>query len=83
MKTLESVQVLVSGFKKQIEVNYEPINEKALYDICDLNGRVILSGQISQEVTYINISDLIQKKYILLILDGNNAISRKFQILEN
>ncbi|MFT4660199.1 MAG: hypothetical protein ACI8XB_000459 [Patiriisocius sp.] len=80
MKTLETVGVIVHGLQKLIKLDYQPISQKAMYDICDLNGRVILSGNIQDEITQINISDLISKQYILLILDGDMAVSRKFVV---
>ncbi len=80
MKTLETIKVMVSGLKKQIQVQYSPISENAVFDICDLNGRVILTGDIIQSNTSINVTDLISRCYILLILDGDSVVSKKFEI---
>jgi len=80
MKSLESLQVLVNGLKKQIQLEYLPKTKQAFFDICDLSGRVIYSGSLFENGTIINISDLLSKKYILLIIDGDNAISKKFQV---
>jgi hypothetical protein len=57
-------------------LRYAPRTERTIYDICDLNGRVIKTGVISESETCIDASDLFRKKYIVLIVDGDQMFSK-------
>ncbi len=80
MRTLENLKVIMHGLRKQIRIKYKPMTDQVLYDICDLSGRIILTGSIIKEETLISVNDLMSNQYIILILDGDQAISKKFSL---
>lgn len=80
MKTLETLQVAAQGLKKLLCLDYQPTHSDAIFNICDLTGRVVLKGDLKETERCINVTDLLSRQYILLILDGDNAVSRKFCI---
>lgn len=59
---------------------YQPKTDHALYDVCDLNGRIMLTGEIINDHTRVEISDLYPDQYILLVLDGDKVCSTKFAL---
>lgn len=66
--------------KTNIEIGYTPKTDRTLFDICDLNGRILKTGGISDSSTQVDVSDLFEDQYILLILDGDQLCSKKFSI---
>ncbi len=63
-----------------LTVNYTPSTDRTLYDVCDLNGRILLTGEIKNDVTHVEITDLYPDQYILLVLDGDKVCSTKFSL---
>ncbi len=63
-----------------IVFHYQPQTDHALYDVCDLNGRIMLTGEIVDDQTRVEISDLYPDQYILLVLDGDKVCSTKFAL---
>lgn len=66
--------------KGKILVNYERRTARTIYDICDAFGRILISGNMSDMRTSIDIKSLVPNSYIFLILDGDRAISRRFTV---
>lgn len=66
--------------KTNIEISYTPKTDRTLFDICDLNGRILKTGGISNSQTQVDVSDLFEDQYILLVLDGDQLCSKKFTI---
>lgn len=79
--TEEIVKVRVSYCKSNIYVEYLPQTSRTLFDVCDENGRIIKTGPISDFETKIDISDIANNKYVLLILDGDRVNSQNFSVL--
>lgn len=63
-----------------LEVCYKPKTERTLYDICDFNGRILKTGGIQQDKTVIDLNELFDDQYILLILDGDKICSKTFRL---
>lgn len=89
---MDTIQQKLTGRGNRLEVNienekrliisYGPQTNRALFDICDLNGRILVTGEITDLTTSVEISDLYPDQYILLVLDGDKVCSTKFS-LEN
>lgn len=73
------LQVNIESAEK-LNVIYNPNTDCALFDVCDLNGRILLTGEIKNEVTPVEITDLYPDQYILLVLDGDKVCSTKFSL---
>jgi len=59
---------------------YSPKTTRALFDICDLNGRILKTGEIAEQDTKVKVAELHEDQYILLVLDGDEAASKRFEI---
>ncbi len=66
--------------EKRMTISYGPKTDRALFDICDLNGRILVTGEITDVKTSVEISDLYPDQYILLVLDGDKVCSTKFSL---
>jgi len=87
MNTLEQQR---TGQRNRLQVNidsrneltilYNPNTNRALFDVCDLNGRILITGEITNETTSVEITDLYPDQYILLVLDGDKVCSTKFSL---
>ena len=60
--------------------SYVPKTNRALFDICDLNGRILKTGEIGKDDTKVKVAELLEDQYILLVLDGDEAASKRFEI---
>lgn len=78
INTQEKIKIELK--EKSLVVEYLPATDRTLYDICDLNGRIVQTGDISGLRTIVDTSALSPGSYILLILDGEMVTSRKFEI---
>lgn len=63
-----------------LRVWYNPRTSHSIYDICDAEGSVIKTGEIQEEGVRIDVSDLEQDEYLLLILDGDDVVKKKVQL---
>ncbi|MCZ4410391.1 hypothetical protein O3Q51_16365 [Cryomorphaceae bacterium 1068] len=66
-----------------LKVEYQPVSSPAIYDVCDIQGRILQTGEISSAQTSINLRGLDQNQYVLLILDGDRAFTEKIQLTPN
>lgn len=77
---LDPLKINLSEDQSILEVKYESHTEAPLFDICDLEGRIMKSGKLSTSRLKIKVSDLINSIYIFLILDGDEVKTKRFQI---
>ena len=61
-----------------LEINYSTNSEDALFDICDLSGSILKSGNI-KGTEKIDVSNLPKGIYILYIIDEGKVIKEKVQ----
>lgn len=80
IRTDEVVKVHVSYCKSHLYVEYLPQTSRTIFDVCDENGRIIKTGLINDFQTKVEISDLHNSKYVLLILDGDRVNSQNFTV---
>ena len=76
----ELVKCHVSYCKSQLYIEYLPQTSRTVFDVCDENGRIIKTGSINDFETKIEITDLANSKYVLLILDGDRVNSQNFTV---
>ncbi len=80
IKAEETIKIQFDESNPSMIVEYQPTTDRTLYDVCDLNGRIVKTGAIEKKITKIDTSDLSASHYILLILDGDRVTSRKFKL---
>ena len=71
------MNVQVDKVSSKMVVKYAPQTDRTIYDLCDLNGRVIRTGAIEEEETILDISGLSARGYVMLIVDGDQVISQR------
>jgi len=76
----DQVLIKLDPRAKTLTFSYAPKTNRALFDICDLNGRILKTGEIAQADTKVLVSELHEDQYILLVLDGDEAASKRFEI---
>lgn len=77
------IQLDLDAESSTIKVGFQPESSNTIYDICDLRGRILQTGEISSASTSIDLSDFDRNQYILLILDGDRVFTRKIQLIPN
>jgi len=65
-----------------LKLNYQPLTDHTLYDVCDVQGRILKTGEITSNQTNVDLKGLDNDQYILLVLDGNRAYTRKIKLKE-
>ena len=77
---LNKLSVQLTADQTHLEIDYRPMNGSALYDICDLNWRIIKTGKFKGKTMRIAVNDLLSSAYVFLILDGDQIRSKRFTI---
>jgi hypothetical protein len=80
MQARAQIKINMDSGSHEMNIGYIPKTDRTVFDICDINGRVIKTGQIRSERTTIALEDLENDNYILLILDGDRVTSCKFSV---
>ncbi len=80
IQTQEQIQIDMRINGDEMELDYTPKTNRTLFDICDVNGRILKTGQILKKLTTVLLNELDNDNYILLILDGDRVCSRRFSI---
>ncbi len=77
----EKIQIHGDPSTGTIDIGYLPQTERTLFDICDINGRILQTGAITGARTPVKVDELSpERRYIILILDGDRVCSRKFSL---
>jgi len=66
---------------KCMTIRYTPRSERTLYDLCDLNGRVVLSGGIHSQETTLDFTNIKGSRFVMLIVDGDQVVSKRVNLL--
>ena len=77
LETSRVIDIQIEQENGRMVVRYTPQTERTIYDLCDLNGRVIQTGSIQNDETILDISTLSGSKYVMLIVDGDQVISKR------
>lgn len=77
LNTSSAIEIQIQENSGTMVIKYNPQTDRTIYDLCDLNGRVIQTGPIHQEETVLDISSLSARKYVMLIVDGDRVISQR------
>lgn len=75
-----TLEINLDRESKSLRLQYQPRTERTIYDLCDLNGRVIRSGKIEHEETVLDITGLNGRGYVMLIVDGDQVISKRISL---
>ena len=76
----DQVVIKLDPTANTLTFTYEPRTDRALFDICDLNGRILKTGEVDKKDTKVKVAELHEDQYILLVLDGDEAASKRFEI---
>jgi hypothetical protein len=64
---------------KKLTFLYEPSAENTLYDLCSLDGRILLTGKINtRQLVSLDLSTFSKGHYNLFIMDGTQVHKRLF-----
>jgi hypothetical protein len=75
----EKVKIEIAG-NAHIVIAYLPKTARAVFDICDVNGRILKTGLLNKTSTKVDIQDLDRtEQYVVLVLDGDRVHSTKFR----
>jgi hypothetical protein len=74
------IRLRVDQIERLLMFDYEPGSDDALFDICDRNGRIVKTGEVSGPETRVRITDLDGEEYYLMVLDGEVSVVKPFQL---
>jgi len=71
--------ILVKGLK--LEVDYKSPSSFVLFDICDLDGRIHISGKIEPNILHnINVAVLKKGQFHFFIIDEGEVVRQLFNL---
>lgn len=74
------IRVRIDQIERLLMFDYEPGTEEALFDICDSQGHIVKTGEVSGPVTRVRITDLDGDEYYLMVLDGEVSTVKPFHL---
>lgn len=74
------IRVRIDQIERLLMFDYEPGTAEALFDICDSDGHIVKTGEVSGPVTRVRITDLEGEEYFLMVLDGEVSTVKPFQL---
>ena len=74
------IRVRIDQIERLLMFDYEPGSREALFDICDSNGHIVKTGEVSGPETRVHITDLDGEEYYLMVLDGEISTVKPFQL---
>jgi hypothetical protein len=80
IQSQEQIKIDISISGDEMHLDYAPRTDRTLFDICDVHGRILKTGQILKRLTTVFLDELDNDNYILLILDGDRVCSRRFSV---
>ena len=77
-KELAGIELNVE--ERVLKIHYTPKTERAMFDICDVEGRIILTGQLSQSPAVIELTENFQlgNSYVIWVVDGSEMSKSRF-----
>lgn len=78
---MDLLEIKVNSEQSILLLEYVPKTEKAFYDICDMDGRVIQTGEITSDDTSIQLGEKINKgAYLIWVVDGDEVSKGRFKL---
>ncbi|MEO8589540.1 MAG: hypothetical protein ABI432_09240 [Flavobacteriales bacterium] len=74
------IRLRIDQIERLLMFDYEPGSQDALFDICDSDGRIVKTGEVSGPETRVRITDLDGEEYYLMVLDGELSTVKPFQL---
>jgi hypothetical protein len=74
------IRLRIDQLERLLMFDYEPGTQDALFDICDRDGHIVKTGEVSGPVTRVRITDLKGDEYYLMVLDGEISTVKPFQL---
>lgn len=78
-RLFDPLRIEVDKHQKSLKVAYRRKSRRAYYDICDLEGKIIRTGQLTENEEELDLSGLNEQEYVLLILDGSHILRKVFR----
>lgn len=76
----ERIELNVCHSKDYLNISYKRNTDRALFDICDINGRILKTGKMHRDYVQVPLDELENNHYVLLILDGDRVYNQKFTL---
>jgi hypothetical protein len=74
------IRIRIDQIERLLMFDYDPHTEDALFDICDSQGHILKSGDITGPVTRVHLTDVNGQDLILMVLDGQTSTVRPIQL---
>ena len=63
-----------------VTISHQPENENAMYDICSMEGRILITGRLNKLQTNIDLEGYPRGGYNVFILDGDQVYKNSFRL---
>ncbi len=71
---------LVEIVEREVLIKHKPENENAIYDICSMEGRILITGKFQGDDTKVDLDGYPTGGYNIFILDGEQVYKNSFRI---
>ena len=74
------IHIRIDQIERLLMFDYDPDSPDALFDICDHNGHILKTGEVTGPVTQVRLTDVNGDNLILMVLDGETSTVRPIQL---
>jgi hypothetical protein len=65
-----SICIRIDQLERLLMFDYDPSSPDALFDICDADGHILRTGEVTGPVTHVRLTGLDGEELVLMVLDG-------------
>lgn len=65
-----SIRIRIDQLERLLMFDYDPSSPDALFDICDADGHILRTGEVTGPVTHVRLTGLDGEELVLMVLDG-------------
>jgi len=78
--TPHEIRIRIDQLERLLMFDYDPDTVGALFDICDRNGHILKTGEVTGPVTQVRLTDVNGDNLILMVLDGETSAVRPIHL---
>jgi len=68
-----TIRLRIDQLERLLMFDYDPQSPDALFDICDSQGHILRTGEVTGPVTQVRLSGIQGEDLILMVIDGENS----------
>jgi hypothetical protein len=69
-----TIRIRIDQLERLLMFDYDPSSPDAMFDICDADGHILRTGEVTGPVTHVRLTGLNGEDLVLMVLDGELSV---------